>query len=120
MSIDVTTEKGLLYSIRKLAANFGKARKYEMIDLSDGLVHTLTVPINCQYAEMRLSTTSPSANTPVARFLNDGETPSSTIGIPLLGWEMLDRSDYENLKNFKIIGFTGTEKLYVQYYNIQY
>lgn len=120
MASELITEKNLLYSLRKLGVNFGKARKYEAIDLSDGLVHTLTVPNNCAYAEMRLSTSSAATNTPVARWLNDGETPSSTVGIPLLGWEFLDRHDYENLKNFKIIGIGGTEKLYIQYYNLQY
>lgn len=117
---DIQTEGSLLKSLRRIASNFGKARMHETVDLTDGLVHSLTVPDNCHYAEMRLKTTGAAANTIVAMWLNDGGTPSSTVGMPLMGWEFLDRSDYENLKNFKIIGLTGTEKLYVQYYNIQY
>ena len=117
---DIQTEGSLLKSIRRIASNFGKARAHETLDLTDNAVHSLTIPSNCHYAQIRIGTTSAAANTPIAWYLLDGGTPSAGVGIPLLGWEMLDISDYENLKNFKIIAVAGTEHVYAQYFNIQY
>lgn len=117
---DVTTEKSYLRDMRKFAVNFGKARGYQTLDLTDAAAHTLTVPANCNYAMVRLKTTSPSANTPVAWYRMDGPTVTADNGIPCLGWEMFDITDYENLSKFSIIGITGTEKLYIQYFNLQY
>jgi hypothetical protein len=106
--------------MRKLAANFGKAVGFETVDLTDNAVHSLTLQDKYNYAQIRIKTTSAAANTPVAWYRVDGGTPSADNGIPLLGWEMLDITDYANLANFKIIAVASTEKLYVQYYNIQY
>lgn len=117
---DGVTEKGLLNSIRKITANFGKARAHENLDISAGTVFSLTVPDNAHYAQIRITTTAAAANTPVAWYLMDGGTPAANTGIPLLGWEMLDITDYENLKNFKIISIGLTETLCIQYFNLQY
>lgn len=119
MAYDVITERNLLDSLRKIAANFGKARKFQRISLTDGLVHTLTLQPNFQYVQIRLETSSGAANTPVARYTLSGEVPSSTIGMPLLGWETFDITDGENLTNFKIIGLGGTEFIDVTYFNLQ-
>lgn len=120
MAWDVTTDKNLLDSLRRISSNFGKARKYERISLTDGLVHTLTsLKTSFQYVQIRLESSSGAANTPVARYTVSGETPSSTVGMPLLGWEQFDITDYENLSNFKIIGIGGTEYLNVTYFNLQ-
>lgn len=120
MAEDLITEKSYLKSIRKIAANFGKARGHQNLDISAGTVFSLTVPDNVHYAQIRISTTAAAANTPVAWYLMDGSTPAANTGIPLLGWEMLDITDYENLKNFKIISVGLTEKLCIQYFNLQY
>lgn len=120
MAEDVVTSKSLLNGIRKIAANFGKARSVQNLDISAGTVFSLTVPDNCHYAQIRFSTTAAAANTPVAWYRMDGGTPAANVGLPLLGWEMLDISDYENLVNFKIISIGLTERVCVQYFNIQY
>jgi len=119
MAWDVQTGRNLLDSLRKIAANFGKARKFQRIDLTNGLVHKFTILPNYQYAQIRLETSSGVANTPVARYTLSGETPSSTVGMPLLGWEVLDITDAENLINFQIIGLGGTEYLDVTFFNLQ-
>lgn len=120
MAFDVSTEKNTLSSLRKIAANFGKARSFQVLDLTDNAVHSLTVPTGMSYCQMRIKTTSAAANIPIAWYRVDGGTPAADNGIPLLGWEFLDITDFENLQNFKIIAVAGTEKLYIQYYNLQY
>lgn len=120
MAEDLITEKSLLSSLRKMSVNFGKARAFQTIDLSDGLAHKLTVPIYAQYAIIAITTATPSTTVPVVWFRMDGKTVVANSGLPIFGQFNVDITDYENLNNFSIIGTTGGEKVFVQYFSLQY
>ena len=117
---ELSTEKSLLSGIRKLAANFGKARGFQYLDITGGTASQLTVPDNCHYAQIAIKTATPSTTVPVAWYRMDGGTAAVNAGLPVYNQTTIDVSDYENLKNFSIIGTTGGEKVYIQYFNIQY
>ena len=117
---DVSTIENIQRLSRKFQTNFGKAIGFQTLSLTDNAVHTLTVPTGATYAQMRLKTTSAATNTPVAWYRMDGTDASAGNGIPLLGWEMLDVTDNENLVKFSIRAVAGTETLYIQYFNQQF
>jgi len=120
MAQDVNTTLYNTNALVRIGTNFGKARGHQDLTCTTNTVVSLTIPVNIQYAQLRLATTSTATNTPVAWYLNDGGTPSAGVGIPLLGWETFDITDFENINNFKIFAVGGTEVLHVQYYNLIY
>ena len=116
---DIKSSNNSLSQLVRVSQNFGKARGFQALTCTQNSVVTLTIPssLAISYAQLRLYTTSGAANTPVAWYTMDGTTPAANNGIPLLGWEMLDITDFENLNNFKIYATGGTEVLYVQYFS---
>jgi hypothetical protein len=120
MAFNIESAEQLLSSLRRVATNFGKARAFQYLDITDNAVHTLTVPSNCQYAIVSITTGTPSTTTPVAWYRMDGGAAGVNAGLPVFGQLIVDVSDYENLSKFSIKGTTGGEKVYIQYFNLQY
>lgn len=120
MSSYINSVEELLGSLRRMATNSGKARSFQVLDITDNAVHKLTVPPNAQYALISITTATPSSTVPVAWFRMDGLSAAVNAGLPIFNQTTLDVTDAENLLNFSIIGTTGGEKVYIQYFNLTY
>jgi hypothetical protein len=95
-----------------------KAIGHEIITLSDGNVHSLTVPTDARYALMVLEETGGTGTAKLIRFWEDGSNPTTTTGIVRGDMDAWDVVSYANLKSFKIIRLTASaHKLFVQYYS---